>query len=172
MKHPLMLGLLCTAMTTNATQLTIKINAVDENGIGKPLGQVIVEDSKFGGVLLTPRLEGLTPGAHGFHVHAMNSCEPSMHDGHAMSAGSAGGHFDPAQTGKHLGPYEDGHLGDLPVLTVDKDGKAETPVLAPRIKADDFKGHSLMIHAGGDNYSDTPTALGGGGLRIACGVIS
>jgi Cu-Zn family superoxide dismutase len=28
-----------------------------------------------------------------------------------------------------------------------------------------------MIHAGGDNYSDTPKPLGGGGERIACGVV-
>ncbi|SSP59941.1 Cu/Zn superoxide dismutase [Acinetobacter baumannii] len=28
-----------------------------------------------------------------------------------------------------------------------------------------------MIHAGGDNYSDSPLPLGGGGARIACGVI-
>jgi len=27
-----------------------------------------------------------------------------------------------------------------------------------------------MIHAGGDNYSDQPEPLGGGGGRIACGV--
>jgi Cu-Zn family superoxide dismutase len=28
-----------------------------------------------------------------------------------------------------------------------------------------------MIHEGGDNYSDQPKPLGGGGARIACGVI-
>jgi Cu-Zn family superoxide dismutase len=28
-----------------------------------------------------------------------------------------------------------------------------------------------MIHAGGDNYADKPAPLGGGGERIACGVI-
>jgi Cu-Zn family superoxide dismutase len=28
-----------------------------------------------------------------------------------------------------------------------------------------------MIHAGGDNHSDTPAPLGGGGGRMACGVI-
>jgi Cu-Zn family superoxide dismutase len=28
-----------------------------------------------------------------------------------------------------------------------------------------------MIHEGGDNYSDEPAPLGGGGARIACGVI-
>jgi len=172
MKHSLKLALLCSALTANATQLTITLNAVDDKGINKSIGQVIVEDSKFGGILLTPTLDGLPPGVHGFHVHAMNSCDPSMHDGHPMGAGAAGGHLDPANTGKHLGPYADGHLGDLPVLVVDKDGKATTPVLAPRIKTDDLKGHALMIHAGGDNYSDIPAALGGGGARIACGVIS
>jgi Cu-Zn family superoxide dismutase len=167
-----MIALLSPCLVATATQLTINVNAVDEKGIEKSLGQVIVEESKFGGVLLTPSLKGLPTGAHGFHVHAMNSCEPSMHDGHPMGAGAAGGHLDPANTGKHLGPYADGHLGDLPLLFVDKDGNAATPVLAPRLKVTDFKGHALMIHAGGDNYSDTPTALGGGGLRIACGVIS
>jgi Cu-Zn family superoxide dismutase len=44
-------------------------------------------------------------------------------------------------------------------------------VLAPRIKVSDLKGRSLMIHAGGDNYSDSPQKLGGGGARVACGVI-
>jgi Cu-Zn family superoxide dismutase len=28
-----------------------------------------------------------------------------------------------------------------------------------------------MVHAGGDNYSDQPKPLGGGGDRIACGLI-
>ena len=28
-----------------------------------------------------------------------------------------------------------------------------------------------MVHASGDNYSDDPAPLGGGGARIACGVI-
>jgi Cu-Zn family superoxide dismutase len=28
-----------------------------------------------------------------------------------------------------------------------------------------------MVHVGGDNYSDKPKPLGGGGARFACGVI-
>jgi Cu-Zn family superoxide dismutase len=39
------------------------------------------------------------------------------------------------------------------------------------LKAADLKGRSLMIHAGGDNYSDYPAKLGGGGPRMACGVV-
>ncbi|TXH61396.1 MAG: superoxide dismutase [Cu-Zn] SodC2, partial [Thiothrix sp.] len=60
---------------------------------------------------------------------------------------------------------------DLPALYVDSEGKATNPVLAPRLKLADLSGRALMIHAGGDNHSDHPAPLGGGGARMACGVI-
>jgi Cu-Zn family superoxide dismutase len=41
-----------------------------------------------------------------------------------------------------------------------------------RLGVDDLRGHALMIHEGGDNYSDQPKPLGGGGARIACGVVA
>lgn len=48
---------------------------------------------------------------------------------------AAGGHYDPEQTNKHLGPYNpEGHLGDLPALYVNSEGNAENPVLSPKIK--------------------------------------
>jgi Cu-Zn family superoxide dismutase len=94
-----------------------------------------------------------------------------MKDGKPVAGLAAGGHYDPAGTGKHEGPYGNGHLGDLPPLYVGPDGRATQPVLAPRLKLSDLKGRSLMIHAGGDNYSDKPEPLGGGGARVACGVV-
>lgn len=169
MKHALIIALFAPLVSTAAT-VTINMYAVNDTGTTDSIGQVLVEDSHFGGVLLTPSLTGLTPGAHGFHLHDMPSCAPSKKEGHIMNAGAAGGHYDPGQTNSHAGPYGAGHLGDLPILVVNKEGKATTPTLAPRLKADDFQQHALMIHAGGDNYSDTPEALGGGGIRIACGV--
>jgi Cu-Zn family superoxide dismutase len=58
------------------------------------------------------------------------------------------------------------------VLVVNNDGKATDPVVAPRLKKlDEVKGKALMIHVGGDNMSDQPKPLGGGGARYACGVI-
>ena len=91
-------------------------------------------------------------------------------NGQPAAGMAAGGHYDPANTGKHLGPLGEGHKGDLPALTVDSDGRATKDVVAPHLKVSDVKGHSIMIHAGGDNYSDQPAPLGGGGARIACGV--
>jgi Cu-Zn family superoxide dismutase len=35
----------------------------------------------------------------------------------------------------------------------------------------DLKGRSIVIHANGDNHSDLPNKFGGGGARVACGVI-
>ncbi|MFN2376967.1 MAG: superoxide dismutase [Cu-Zn] SodC, partial [Candidatus Binatia bacterium] len=122
------------------------------------------------GLLLTPALEGLPPGLHGFHVHENPSCDPGEKDGKKTAALGAGGHYDPATTRRHEGPYGTGHLGDLPAIYVGPDGKASYPVLAPRLKVVDLKGRSLMIHAGGDNHADHPAPLGGGGPRIACGV--
>lgn len=58
------------------------------------------------------------------------------------------------------------------VLVVNNDGIATEPVTAPRLKSlDEVKDKALMIHVGGDNMSDQPKPLGGGGMRYACGVI-
>lgn len=150
--------------------VAVKLNVVDEKGIGAELGSVSVADSKYG-LVLTPALVGLPPGLHGFHIHQNPSCAPAEKDGKLGAAIAAGGHLDPAGTNKHGEPWGDGHLGDLPPLYVDSAGKATQPVLAPRIKVADLAGHSIMVHAGGDNHSDQPAPLGGGGARIACGVI-
>jgi Cu-Zn family superoxide dismutase len=141
----------------------IPMYLVDPQGHGKSIGSITAEDG-ICGVLLTPNLHDLPPGIHGFHIHEHPNC--------ADNGMAAGGHVDPAHTDKHRGPYRhDGHLGDLPVLIVNKDGTATLPTLAPRFKLAAMNKHALMIHAGGDNYSDQPEKLGGGGARIACGVI-
>ncbi len=153
-----------------AEDVVVKVNLVNEQGIGKEIGTITASDSKFG-LILTPQLSDLTPGLHGFHVHDKPDCSHAMKDGKQIPALAAGGHYDPLGTGKHEGPYGNGHLGDLPALYVATEGRATLPVLAPRLKMADIKGKSLMIHVGGDNYSDTPTPLGGGGARVACGVV-
>jgi Cu-Zn family superoxide dismutase len=54
---------------------------------------------------------------------------------------------------------------------VDDGGHATKGVVAPHLTVEQIRGRSIIIHAAGDNYSDTPVPLGGGGARIACGVI-
>jgi len=59
----------------------------------------------------------------------------------------------------------------LPVLVVDVSGRASQPIEASRLSLDELDNHALVIHSGGDNYADAPLPLGGGGARIACGII-
>nr|WP_281249645.1 superoxide dismutase [Cu-Zn] SodC [Geothermobacter hydrogeniphilus] len=150
--------------------IVVPMNLVAVDGATRPAGTIMATQTPYG-VVFSPRLTGLSPGAHGFHVHRNPSCEPLEKDGKVVAALGAGGHYDPAGTGHHGPPWGDGHLGDLPLLTVDGNGHADTPVLAPRLRLSDLQGRSLMIHAGGDNYADTPKKLGGGGVRMACGVV-
>ena len=159
-----------TVMAHAGETLKIEIHEALENGIGSNIGTISVTQTPYG-VLMTPDLTGLSPGIHGFHVHQNPDCGVKEQDGKKVPALAAGGHYDPANTGRHEGPYGNGHLGDLPAIYVDAAGKATYPVLAPRLKIADLKGRSLMIHAGGDNHADHPQKLGGGGARIACGVI-
>lgn len=153
-----------------AGELTVEMFLTMPSGSGQTVGTITVKDTPYG-ALFTPDLTGLTPGLHGFHVHENATCGPKEKDGAMVPGLAAGGHYDPAGTGRHEGPYGEGHLGDLPPLYVDGSGQATHPVLAPRLKTADLKGRSLMIHAGGDNYADQPAKLGGGGARMACGVV-
>lgn len=150
------------AATQSFANLSVPIYLTNDQGQGKMIGHITIENVD-GGIELKPDLTDLPPGLHGFHVHAHASCEH-----HGQDAGS---HLDPKKTGKHLGPYNNnGHLGDLPALYADNKGDVTLPIFAPRLTEDQLKNHALMIHEGGDNYSDNP-ALGGGGKRIACGIV-
>ncbi len=170
------LSVLCAAVVlvvvygTARADVLVPMHLVDDKGIGQEAGQVVISESPYG-LVFTPALHGLPPGLHGFHVHVNPNCALGEKDGKMGPALAAGGHYDPAGTKHHGLPWGDGHLGDLPPLYVDGSGNSVHPVLAPRLKIADVKARSLMIHAGGDNHADNPAPLGGGGARIACGVI-
>jgi Cu-Zn family superoxide dismutase len=151
---------------------TVTINLITPSGVGEPIGTIALRDTPQG-LFIDPKLSKLPPGLHGFHIHINPNCGPGPGPDNQPAAGmAAGGHFDPANTSKHRGPHStEGHLGDVPVLVVDADGTTHIPVIAERLKLKDVVGHTIMIHVGGDNYDDQPQPLGGGGARIACGVV-
>lgn len=144
-----------------AAQMTVDI--YDTATGAERLGTIALEDAVGGGVRFTPDIAGVLPtGEHGFHAHVNPDC--------GMGGQAAGGHYDPGNTGRHEGPAGGGHLGDLPRLTSNA-GRVVTSVVAPRLTTSDLAGRALVIHEGGDNYSDSPAPLGGGGARLACGVV-
>ena len=143
------------------------MHRLSPEGVGRKVGYVRLFD-RPDGLVLQAQLKGLSPGPHGFHVHEFGSLEPK--DGKA--GGMAGQHYDPDNTGQHLGPYRNGHAGDLPFLVADSAGICAEEVVAPRLRLREVKNRALILHSGGDNYADYPLKNGGGKSRILGGIIT
>ena len=133
--------------------------------IGHTVGGSVSFVKTANGVHITAQLSGLTPGDHGFHIHAKGDC--SSGDGK-----SAGGHFNP-QSVDHGGPNSTiRHIGDLGNITADAAGNAKYDRIDSVISlegANSIIGKGIIIHAGADDLTSQPT--GAAGARVACGVI-
>lgn len=122
------------------------------------------------GVEIRARFEGLPPGEHGYHVHAVGRCD-------APDFMTAEGHFNPTSHEHGMQNSLGSHVGDLPNLVVGEDGTASITAiaryasLAPGdMSLFDKDGSALVIHAGPDD--DVSDPAGNSGARIACGVLS
>lgn len=151
-----------------AQQMTVDINRISATGIGDKIGTAVISENKTG-VSFKVDAKGVAKGQHGFHVHEKGDCGPAMKDGKMAAGEAAGPHYDPEGSKSHKGPKQQGHKGDLPALKATDKGISQT-VTAPRLKMADIQGRALIIHEGGDTYSNKPEDGGGKG-RIACGLI-
>jgi Cu-Zn family superoxide dismutase len=132
---------------------------------GKRLGAARVALTAEG-ARISGRVEGLTPGEHGFHIHAVGQCL-----GPAFA--SAGGHMNPMGRKHGFRSPEGPHLGDMENLVAGADGAAAFELLAKGAGAAalfDGDGSALVIHAGADDHATDPA--GNSGARVACGVLS
>ena len=171
MKGWILLMVILSACQAKDNQAKSEIYAAQIEGRGAKIGEVLFTDTPQG-LLVEVDLQNLPSGEHGFHIHENASCAAAADkSGNMQPALAAGGHFDPLHTKQHLGPDGHGHLGDLPALNVLADGTVKTSFYMPNLTAEKIKNRATVIHAGGDNYSDQPQPLGGGGERIACGII-
>jgi len=137
-----------------AATLTAGLQAVD----GADAGTVSFAEQD-GGVQVTIDVEGLAPGYHGVHVHAVGKCEPES----VAPTGGAPGAF--LSAGPHLqveGSTSVPESGDLVSVVVHEDGTATTTVTTNAFTLEDLQGEegtSVVVHE--DNL----------GARQACGVI-
>ena len=123
-------------------------------------------------VHITATIEGLTPGAHGFHLHAVGKCEPDFT--------AAGGHFDPGPEGNtDADANHPFHMGDLPNLVAGADGKATMSTVTSRVTLSpgpisvfDADGTAIIVHGNPDQgKTGEPKSGLSGGPRVACGII-
>ena len=64
---PIIIAIVAGGGAAHAANETVTMNAIDAGGIGKEIGTIELSDTEAG-LRVTPRLAGLPPGDHGFHV--------------------------------------------------------------------------------------------------------
>ncbi len=155
---------LTIARVAYAGEMTAGANMVGPGG--ETLGTVTLTQTPQG-ALVAADLQGLAPGAHGFHIHETGSCDPDFK--------AAGGHFN-AHGASHGYAHEgQPHAGDMPNVYAHADGTARADVLNALVTLEegaagslfDGDGSAVIVHAKGDSYGDDA----GAGDRVACGVI-
>lgn len=133
---------------------------------GNQASGLMIFSQKGKEVLIQGDFTGLTPGAHGLHIHAGGDCG-------GPNARHAGGHFNPTG-GRHANPGSPTrHLGDLPMLTAGKDGSARFQARMDRLTLDEgpngILGRCVIVSARPDDFTTQPD--GNSGPAQACGVI-
>ena len=118
-----------------------------------------------GGVRISARISGLTPGEHGFHIHESGDCS-------AADAMSAKGHFNPEAKAHGDPGRSEHHAGDMPNLVANAQGEATYAYDLMSVTLSGptgLLGRSVVVHADADDYKSQPA--GNSGRRVACGTI-
>lgn len=118
------------------------------------------------GVKVEGRIEGLSPGEHGFHVHEFGDVSDTV------EAKSTGGHFNPGKA-LHAGPMaKSRHVGDLGNIKADGSGVAVIDMVDKQMTfsgQNSIIGRGLIVHQKADDMKTQPTGDAGG--RVAQAVI-
>lgn len=128
------------------------------------VGQVTLNETASGMVLVQIELTGVPEGVRAVHLHEVGDCS-------ATDFSSAGGHI--------AGDHDHGflaangpHPGDMPNATIGADGVLKSEVVLASLDLEamiaDVDGASFVMHDGVDDYTSQPS--GAAGSRIACGV--
>ena len=140
---------------------------------GAESGWVRLSEDERGIVHVNVKVDGLTTGLHGIHIHAAGSCSTTV-----TTFDGALGHFNPLGHEHGLENPAGPHAGDLPNLVVDIDGRGTLNTKTDRVTLSagpvtlfDANGSAFIIHANPDDQV-TNVGNGGSGPRIACAVIS
>ncbi|KQQ45080.1 superoxide dismutase [Duganella sp. Leaf126] len=162
---------LAAIQTASAAIDTAKVTAeakLAPTANSKTSGLVTFEQTAAG-VHVKAKVEGLTPGLHGFHIHEKGDCS-------APDGSSAGGHFNPTSAPHGDPTHSSKHSGDFGNITADANGVAMLDVTVPLSQLTLTEGspvnalnRGVIVHTAPDDLKTQPTGNAGG--RLACGVI-
>ena len=156
----------CGPAESGSVEIATSASAQITGPEGESLGAVTLTQGGHG-VLVQADLSGLTPGAHGFHIHETGSCAPDF--------SAAGDHFAPEGIEHGYFNPDGHHAGDLPNIYAGADGTARADFFSGTISLAegapnslfDGDGSAIIVHERADTYG----ADAGAGGRVGCGVI-
>ncbi|MBN1238999.1 MAG: superoxide dismutase family protein [Gammaproteobacteria bacterium] len=157
-----------SGLAANAPRPTALARAVLEPTEGHAASGRVEFVETADGVAVEARLTGLTPGAHGIHVHENGDCS-------APDASSAGDHLAPQGSphGAPDDPRAQRHAGDLGNIEAADSGEASMRMTDRVLELDDGEqgvvGRAVVVHAAEDDLTTQPS--GNSGDPVACGVI-
>src|SRR5690625_2863834 len=138
------------------------------NGVGDMVGTATLTEHPDG-VEIKLKVEGLSPGFHGIHIHELPKCE-------GPDFKSAGNHLNPDGKEHGLLHPKGPHLGDLPNIEADGSGQVDVELMVAEATLLEGKksllrdeGTSLIITEGQDDGMSQPS--GNSGARLICGEI-
>ncbi|MEY4304559.1 MAG: hypothetical protein RIT52_734 [Pseudomonadota bacterium] len=157
------------AATPLSARAPARAQADLKDASGKSVGRADVRQSTDG-LWVTVRASGLTPGAHGIHVHAIGTCT-------APDFTSAGPHWNPDGHQHGRKNPNGAHAGDAPNIVANAKGRGSLKVWlgaglltgGPQALLD-TDGAAVVIHADPDDEMTDPS--GKSGKRIVCGVLT
>jgi len=119
------------------------------------------------GLAIEIKVENVSPGPHGFHIHEKGSC--------AEGGSAAGGHYNPNGVQHGFIPkdgFQAAHAGDFGNIDVRADGTGSLSLVIPGLTISggkyNVKGRAVILHEKQDDFGQ-PTGNAGG--RIGCGLI-
>ena len=168
LKRTLLIGLLALSFTIHAGNKVVSADII--NNAGKKIGKVKLTPGTQG-VVVNIKAQGLPPGYHGMHFHAVGNCSDND-KGSKLSKG----HVNPLKKPHGFVNPKGPHEGNLPNLVVAADGSVEVEMYTQMVSLTsgdanllDKDGSALIIHANKDDHDTQP--IGGSGARICCAVI-
>lgn len=108
------------------------------------------------------RINHLTPGEHGFHIHEFG-------DQRGGDGKATGGHYNPSGH-DHGAPGAKSHSGDLGNIKANAEGVAQVNITMKGTPLHFVLGRAFVVHAGKDDLESQPS--GDAGSRIATGIIA
>ncbi|CAN1319690.1 Superoxide dismutase [Cu-Zn] 2 [Linum perenne] len=114
-----------------------------------------------GATHVTGKITGLSPGFHGFHIHALGDT--------TNGCNSTGPHFNPLKK-SHGSPLDhERHAGDLGNILANEEGMFGIPLGGPH----SILGRAVVVHADPDDLGkgghELSKTTGNAGARVGCG---